>query len=701
MRTRASPLAYVPGSLAVAGSLALAIAFPEQSGGLGFVLSTPATNAWPFLVLGLIAYHAFPANRVAQLLLLVGTLQSARWTLAASSWTFDDLGTGPVPVAALFLAYDVVGSAALASVATFAGLLPDGRVERRYEWWVLVAAWATVLIPFLHLLASPVVPIPWWFEVGHPAASPLWVPALSGLDGVLVTVKDAPVVLAAASLLLALRYRRSDAERRRVLRGLLIASIVVFVTDAMRWTLESFGVAQLGVTPWLTWVTVLAFVYIFGSVFVALFKKRLLGAEIAFRKSVIYGFLWACIGGAAIGTAALVGIVMGRRLSTTMTVLVTILVTLALQPARRRLERLADRWVYGKRWSRYEVVTRFGEVLKETFDVAQLAPRLAETVREGLDLEWARVSLSLRTEDAERAEPVGAAGIELDEDATPALTFPLIHEGERVATIECGPKRDGELTPEDHELLENLGRQAALAIRNSKLAAELAARLEEIRRQAGELAASRSRLVTAQDAERRRIERNIHDGVQQQIVALVAKLRLARNQLARDPELSDETLDQLQAEAVQTLKDLRELAHGIHPPVLTDRGLPAAVDAAAGRMPFPVEVDVDSALADRRFEEPTEVAAYYVVSEALANVLKHADATRVWIRLARQGDGLVVKVRDDGRGFVRADVSGSGLRNLRDRVEAVGGSFHVRSRPGEGTELEARFPVRVEEARPV
>jgi signal transduction histidine kinase len=155
-----------------------------------------------------------------------------------------------------------------------------------------------------------------------------------------------------------------------------------------------------------------------------------------------------------------------------------------------------------------------------------------------------------------------------------------VHGGERTGVIECGPKVEGSFTERDHELLATLARQAALGIHNARLAAELAARLDEIGRQAEELSASRARIVRAQDAERRRLERNLHDGVQQEIISLIAKLRLARNQLERDPGRAEATIAELQGEARQVLKDLRELAQGIHPAVLSDRGLLEAIRSA-------------------------------------------------------------------------------------------------------------------------
>ncbi len=191
--------------------------------------------------------------------------------------------------------------------------------------------------------------------------------------------------------------------------------------------------------------------------------------------------------------------------------------------------------------------------------------------------------------------------------------------------------------------------------------------------------------MQAEEAERRRIERNIHDGVQQEIVALLAKLGLARNQLRRDPEVADATLAEIQEDARQALEDLRELARGIHPPVLSDRGLLEAIEARAARLPLGVTIESDRALRGRRYAEPIEGAAYFLVCEALANVLKHASAQHATVRLTH-GDGrLLVEVIDDGTGFTLNGASGSGLRGLTDRIDALGGGLRITSGPGEGT----------------
>lgn len=249
-------------------------------------------------------------------------------------------------------------------------------------------------------------------------------------------------------------------------------------------------------------------------------------------------------------------------------------------------------------------------------------------------------------------------------------------EGRRIAAIVHDPT-----LADEPQLVRAAGAAAALALENQRLSAELRARIEELR-------ASRARIVEAGDAARRRLERDLHDGAQSRLVALAVKLRLARTRAQRQPEVAT-ILDESSAELQASLDELRELARGIHPAVLTDRGLAAALETLANRAPVPVDIageppdDLPAAAA---------TAIYFVVSEALANVAKYACAERATVAVRRAADRVVVEVSDDGVGG--ADVSGgSGLRGLSDRVAALDGRLHVRSPPGAGTRVRAEIPV--------
>jgi PAS domain S-box-containing protein len=206
-----------------------------------------------------------------------------------------------------------------------------------------------------------------------------------------------------------------------------------------------------------------------------------------------------------------------------------------------------------------------------------------------------------------------------------------------------------------------------------------------------EIRASRARIVEAGDAERRRLERNLHDGAQQRLVSLSLALRLAQSKLSASPEVAEQILVGAGEELAQALTELRELARGIHPAILTDRGLPAALDALAGRAPTPVDVEI---ALDERLPPSIEAAAYYVVSEALANIGKYAQATAVTVSVGREDGYALVEVADDGVGGADP-TGGSGLRGLADRVEALDGRLEVVSPPGAGTRIRAQIPVQM------
>jgi signal transduction histidine kinase len=231
-------------------------------------------------------------------------------------------------------------------------------------------------------------------------------------------------------------------------------------------------------------------------------------------------------------------------------------------------------------------------------------------------------------------------------------------------------------------LRSRLSEAELVAQENLRLDAELQARLVELRE-------SRARIVEAGYAERRRVERDLHDGAQQRLVALALDLRMARGKLDEDPATAAELLEDATLELAAATEELRELARGLHPPVLTDRGLVAALEALAGRSPIPVSVEADGA---ERAPPSAAAAAYFVASEALTNVVRHAQAQQAMVRVGRADGRLCVEIRDDGRGGADP-TGGSGLRGLSDRVAALDGSLEVESPPGRGTVVRAVIPV--------
>lgn len=253
------------------------------------------------------------------------------------------------------------------------------------------------------------------------------------------------------------------------------------------------------------------------------------------------------------------------------------------------------------------------------------------------------------------------------------------YDGRRVAAIIHDANLDA-----SPELVQAAAAAASLALDNERLKADLRARVEELR-------ASRVRIVQASDSARRRLERDLHDGAQQQLVALAVDLRILRRRIGEKPD-AVELIDLIDEKVTAALAELRELARGIHPAILTDRGLEPAVESLADRVPVPVETELDL---DGRPPPPVEAAAYFVIAEALTNVVKYAQASLATVRVRQEDQDVVVEVGDDGIGGAD-EASGSGLRGLRDRVGALDGALAVSSEGGRGTVVQARIPCRAE-----
>ncbi|MEV6494572.1 sensor histidine kinase [Actinoplanes sp. NPDC051633] len=535
------------------------------------------------------------------------------------------------------------------------GLFPDGRPQRAYERRVLqVVAVVGALLPVVYAITHPTLD-----GIGNP----FYVPAAAPAAGVIGSLNDTfPLLLLLAVVMLVLRYRRtSPAERRRIrwlvlgLSGALVSWVILtaltFVLPPVPLLIADFVLWPMGV------------VLAIGAVVLAVVYDGVLGIDQPLRRAVVYRALWTLIAVLYVGAATALGLTAVQYLRPAAAVLLAAGAALLFQPVQRRLERVADRWVFGNRLDGYRVLTEFGAALESAPDSAELPSALASSVRDGLGLDWVRVRLD--------SGPVGTAGDA--RDRKPELTVPL--PGGR---IECGPRRDGELVDEDRRLLQHLAGQAAPAIRNLQLTTELTE--------------SRARVVEAQDAERRRIQRDLHDGVQQDVVVLTAKLAMARERLRRGDD-ADRPLTELQADLGRLLGQVREFAHTIHPPVLADQGLLEAVEAQAARLPLAVVIEADTALRGARYPQHVEAATWYVLSEALTNVVKHAGAREVSVTLRQPGGRLVIEIRDDGCGFDPDVPRGLGLTGLADRVAIARGTLRLDSRPGRGTTLCAEIPV--------
>lgn len=675
------------GSIGLVVATVLAFTAPHPLGPVA-PIAWVAGAVLPTYLLGAFALAMRPDQLAARWLAVLGSLIALQTAGTRMLPMLDDLGVGWLLTAATVQQFVTLGTSA--ALATVLIVFPDTDYRRRYQRHTVQAVWAVVaIVPLVLLLSERNVVFSMLASPAAEVTNPLFVTALAPLAPLAHTVFRwrAAIVLLGVGVMV-LRYRSADDEARQTFRWpLLAAGLFALFALTFRFV-EQVDQMPAGLRVLLLfggWVPGLALLA--ASVLVALLRHRLIPVDLWLRRSILHGGVSALILLGQLGIAAALGMLAGR-VSVSAAVATTLATLVVLQPLRRHLEERARGWVFGDSVQGGELLRHVGRTLEDAYDTQQLAANLAGSIVDGLRLEWARIRL--RDDDG---TPTAAIGIGPHEGAEPDLVVDLTHAHEAVGTVECGPKIDGEMSQADEELLAQVARQGALAIRNARLAAELEHRLGELARQAKELAASRGRIVQAQMAERRRIERNIHDGVQQEIVATIAKLRLSRNQLKRDPDEAAATLAELQEDVRRTLENLRELSRGIHPLVLSHRGLVAALDAQARHIPIDVCIDAAPKVRSARYAEDVEVAAYFVVSEGLTNVLKHAGTKEATVGLRAVDGHLIAEVVDRGRGCAGESATGSGIVGLRDRVESVGGSLEIESRPRAGTTLRARLPV--------
>jgi signal transduction histidine kinase len=559
-------------------------------------------------------------------------------------------------------------------------LFPDGHLpSRRWRPFAWITGGFIGLVALLFLL-----------DPGR--VGPTHVPNPLGVEALRDVVKfvEGPgfgvlLVLGLTSVAsLVLRFRRAAGAERQQIKWFLFGVALLalqFVVDGI--------VQALGLRRGLLLDAVLpaiAFMALPVGAGIAILKYRLYDIDVVINRTVLFGLLAAFITAVYVGIVVGIGALVGSRGNLLLSIVATALIAVAFQPVRTRAAHFANRLVYGKRATPYEVLSSFSDRLGGTSSTEEILPRMARMIGEATGADrsrvWVRVGNELRPEAAwpegpSAIAPLPVRGTDLPVFPQDERAFPVRHQGELLGALTVETSSREALNPTQEKLVADLAGQAGLILRNVRL-------IEELR-------ASRQRLVAAQDEERRRLERNIHDGAQQQLVALAVKLRLARTLAGKDGEKAQALLDELQGETQDAMENLRDLARGIYPPLLADRGLAAALEAQARKSPLPVEVDGDGV---GRYPQEAEAAAYFCVLEALQNVAKYAEASRVVVRLWLENDHLAFTVEDDGRGFdPDRTARGTGLQNMADRLAALGGSVEVTSAPGRGTTVSGRIPV--------
>jgi signal transduction histidine kinase len=501
--------------------------------------------------------------------------------------------------------------------------------------------------------------------------------------------------LGAGAVALVLRYRAGGSELRRQINWVALAGAAFAVVQLVAIVAI---VADHGKQPAIADVafTGSAVIGLFGfpaAITVGILKYRLYDIDVIISRAVVYGLLSAAFTGVYVGIVLGIGTFVGHRGGPVLTVIAAVCIAVLFQPLRHRFQRFANRLVYGERATPYQVLSDFAEDMAEQLDFTEAVNRMVSLLAGATGADraevWIRVGAQLRPvavwpHDATppSAVPLGpGGGLPPFADASRAVA--VRHANDLLGALALHKPPSEPITGAEDKLLQHLASQAGLVLRNAALTADLEATIDEVR-------ASRRRLVEAQDAERRKIERNLHDGAQQQLIALSIQLGLLAD-AADDPGAIRELTPLLKEAARAALDDLRSLARGIYPPLLAEQGLVAALQAQVRKAPLPVRVEADDI---GRYPQDAESTVYFCTLEALQNIAKYASASSAEIQLACPGRSLNFTISDDGAGFDPATArSGSGLQGMADRLAALGGRFQIRSAPGHGTTLTGQLPV--------
>ena len=482
------------------------------------------------------------------------------------------------------------------------------------------------------------------------------------------------------------RYRRAAGDERQQIALLAWVAATAIVILILGLTLQSVFpvVGSIGFTALFAVIGIGVPLAVQNAVM----RHRLYDLDVVIKKTVVFAIVVVLLVGVGGIIAVLVGVGIVPSLSDSPALMLFLGLAYGLMvtPAYRLASRIADRVVYGGRASPSEVLSEFSGRLSETYATDDVLPRMAAIVGEATRAKevrvWLRVSGVYRVAaswpaDLLPEDPIVDPGEALPRFPGDGHRTEVRDRGELLGAITASFHANDPIDPARERLIRDMAAQAGLVLRNVGL-------IENLR-------ASRQRMVAAQDEGRRRLERNIHDGAQQQLVALSVKTRLADTLIDRDTTKAHEMLAQIQADTNDALETLRDLARGIYPPLLADKGLATALAAQGRKVAVPVSLDADGI---GRYPAEAEATVYFCVLEAMQNVSKYAQASEIELRLGTSNSSLTFEVRDDGVGFdPQTHTPGTGIQGMQDRLDAVGGSLQVTSTPGSGTVVFGVVPI--------
>lgn len=509
----------------------------------------------------------------------------------------------------------------------------------------------------------------------NPAPNPFGIPGAAAALDLLVIVANILIAVGAVGSLAALvvRFRRSHGTERAQLKWLAYAAVVTLLGNIAIYAFYAgrpddplaFEVMLIGISVMLTAIALAAGL--------AILRHRLYDIDIVINRTLVYGALTAAVAGVYVLVVGGLGVLVQARGSLALSLLGVGMVAIVVQPVRERLQRAVNRLMYGERDDPYAVLSRLGQRLEATFAPEAVLPTIVETVAQALKLPYVAITLKQDETYTTIAEHGRAAG-EL-------LRVPLAYQGETVGQLVLSPRAPGEaFSPADLQLLDDLARQAGVAA----FAVGLTIALQR----------SRERLVTAREEERRRLRRDLHDGLGSQLAALHLRAGTVRTLIPPELAAAQAGVLELQSEIHAAIGDIRRLVHELRPPALDELGLGGALRSLAAqyRSADGLQVILDAPEQVPPLPAAVEVAAYRIAQEALANVVRHAHARTCQVRF-RLADGLHLEIQDDGIGLPAVRQAGVGLRSMRERAEELGGTCAVETVSGSGARVRVHLPL--------
>lgn len=578
-----------------------------------------------------------------------------------SAWyppAIDDLLPGRPVLQILVLGLTVV---AVSGFFILPLVFPDGR---------FVPRWTMLLV--VYILAS----------IASLGVTNAMLEGASGVIFEVVTTIGFALILIGSAVY---RYRRvSSLEQRRqtrwVLLGFMIGLPAFFIADAMMRNIDGTPMGIFFLFGYMVLIQI-GFNAPFVAVGSAILFHHLFDIDVIVGRTIVWILMTLVVIGAYIGIVLGFGNLVDAERSLPLSLLATGLVAVAFQPLHARVRRAVNRLLFGERDDPYAVMSRLGHHIGDASAVADLLPQIVRTTAEALRLPYVALFLD-RVTGTELVASAGAASAR----TTP---FPLMYQGHAIGRLEVAQRSPGEpFSAADNRLLDDLARQIGVAAQTVSLA--------------DDLQRSRERIVTSREEERRRLRRDLHDGLGAQLAALIMQAGAVRTLVRSDPEGAERELQELRDELRGAVGEVRRLVQGLRPPALDELGLAGALHARLGRLQRAADVDEGSLTVEYNVDETlpplgaaVEVAAFRIVDEAVTNILRHANARNARISLQFGADGLVLEVEDDGASI--GDGSGGmgmGLHSMRERASELGGSFSVGAGPGGiGTRVRAVLPV--------